>query len=174
MAAILPVLNESMAISRHFLVSWPIRCRVCWVHCHPLASTPNLPGLKGLLQPIRWRDCWTNFHPLASTPNLPYYWFSPAGLLFYSSFYRVFLGVQSYPTPRIDRAGTSGTVDFSMPHCRSLALDPWCGGTVLEWFSGFQLVTLTCRLEWLDGGGDRVATAVILTVFKPGFPDGGT
>ena len=26
-------------------------------------------------------------HPLASTPNLPYYWFSLSGLLYYSSFY---------------------------------------------------------------------------------------
>ena len=32
---------------------------------------------------VRWVHC----HPLASTPNLPYYQFSLAGLLYYSSFY---------------------------------------------------------------------------------------
>ena len=50
-------------------------------------KTLCVPGLLGLLQPIRCRVCWTHCHPPASTPHLPCYWFSLAGLLFYSSFY---------------------------------------------------------------------------------------
>ena len=52
-------------------------------HVTPLQAHPaNLPGRLGLLQPIRCRVCWTHCHPLASTPNLPYYWL--ALLAFYS------------------------------------------------------------------------------------------
>ena len=70
------------------------------------ASTPNLPGLLGLLQPIRCRVCCVHCHPLASTPNLPYYWSSLAGLLFFSSFYDICTAIAGCTPLRTPIIGT--------------------------------------------------------------------
>ena len=80
MAKILPVLNESMAIFRHFpsdsLSLSQSDAGSAWSIATTLASTPSLPGLLGLLQPtskppmLLVQPCWPSilFIILRSTP----------------------------------------------------------------------------------------------------------